>query len=261
VNDTPKKLFQYIDNPSYNMEILAPGYNMQSWSDDGIYGSILEMETARCVRALGLTSVIRKSFSRPLGDLEYEKLLAASKRAIKRDLGISVRRVFSQVTMTMAERTWLSYYKTDSGKLLPVTINITVWHNKLAFSAAGRPGQEDFMLTAYELVKETVEKMTKPAPFQTKVKYLYIGTQGGSNEIERNIPCPTWGEISGNYTPGTARSVGKIVQEYEDKDTGSLIIWTGVTGTGKTFALRALIDAWKDTQFMILIDPEMFEQL
>jgi hypothetical protein len=85
-------------------------------------------------------------------------------------------------------------------------------------------------------------------------------TYQSSHGVARNtefIRCPEWAAIKDNY-PGRVRGdLARLMEMEEPWKLGRLVIWHGPTGTGKTFALRALLMAWrKRFDFLFVTDPE-----
>jgi hypothetical protein len=73
------------------------------------------------------------------------------------------------------------------------------------------------------------------------------------------IRAPLWKDIIRNYPQHVGSSVGGVIKMAEPWQTGRLLIWHGKPGTGKTFAIRALMMEWKETfNFLVITDPERF---
>ncbi|KKK42693.1 hypothetical protein LCGC14_3169690, partial [marine sediment metagenome] len=74
------------------------------------------------------------------------------------------------------------------------------------------------------------------------------------------ITVPEWSEIETNYPSSTGSGLSHLMNGYEAKaEGGKLILWHGVPGTGKTFALRALAAAWSDwCDLHYVVDPAQF---
>jgi hypothetical protein len=88
------------------------------------------------------------------------------------------------------------------------------------------------------------------------VSFAHLG-QRGVEETTQFLRCPAWDEIQGNYPVATQKSVEKLLALREPWKHGRIVIWHGPPGTGKTFAIRALMKAWKDRfSYLVINDPE-----
>jgi hypothetical protein len=79
----------------------------------------------------------------------------------------------------------------------------------------------------------------------------------GANYYSRSITCPEWEEVKENYQ--NARAIEDLMNMRQPDERGKLIFWHGVPGTGKTYAIRALMQSWrKKANFLYVLDPEAF---
>ena len=75
--------------------------------------------------------------------------------------------------------------------------------------------------------------------------------------------APEWSEIAHNYPRGVREALAPLIAAREP-DGGSLLLWHGPPGTGKTHAIRALARAWRSWATVhcitdpeqLLLDPE-----
>lgn len=77
--------------------------------------------------------------------------------------------------------------------------------------------------------------------------------------IERTyfLRCPTWDQIRANYPSSSRQALERLFALETPWTLGRLIIWHGAPGTGKTYALRALMMHWTDLfSFLVVTDPE-----
>ncbi len=75
----------------------------------------------------------------------------------------------------------------------------------------------------------------------------------------RRLVVPTWPEITQNYPEATRERLAALFDGFVPGRDGQLILWHGLPGTGKTYAIRALAHAWSewcDVQYVV--DPEVF---
>lgn len=91
---------------------------------------------------------------------------------------------------------------------------------------------------------------------RAEVRFWFWGS-GVAQRRLRTVTVPSWEEIRANYATRTAAAVEELVRDFEPGRAGRLLVWHGPPGTGKTFAVRALIDAWRgwcDAEYVT--DPE-----
>lgn len=75
----------------------------------------------------------------------------------------------------------------------------------------------------------------------------------------RELTCPTWDAISANYHRSTSTQLEKLMCSTTAPSGGQLILWHGLPGTGKTWALQALARSWKPwCRIDYITDPEKF---
>jgi hypothetical protein len=75
----------------------------------------------------------------------------------------------------------------------------------------------------------------------------------------RRIAIPTWPAVRANYNSRTRADLETLVHMKPELASGKLILWHGPPGTGKTWALRALLrewHQWADAHYVL--DPEKF---
>jgi hypothetical protein len=86
-------------------------------------------------------------------------------------------------------------------------------------------------------------------------------TPEGPRATRRDLTAPTWAEIGEhNYAQETRERLAPLMTpEFRPGRSGQLILWHGKPGTGKTTALRALAQAWKDwAEIHYITDPDQF---
>lgn len=90
------------------------------------------------------------------------------------------------------------------------------------------------------------------------VEFAYLNGDSVARQTQF-LRCPTWKDIHQNYPHLTQSSMERLLKLKAPWNIGRLIIWHGVPGTGKTYAIRALMKAWMDRfDFIIINDPENF---
>lgn len=167
--------------------------------------------------------------------------------------------------------------KVTIDKLLPlikgwkpiVVLDSTIYFKgkKAVMSASFVPGRVDVHVYSAGFDAEAVaDKILEPFQkfkFENKeeggvwVNFCYAGSMGGVERNTQFMRCPTWSEIQENYPASCRNELSRSIKMKKPWADGRLMIWHGEPGTGKTFAIRSLLMAWRDQfNFVIVADPE-----
>ncbi|KAF0242820.1 MAG: AAA ATPase central domain-containing [Planctomycetota bacterium] len=123
----------------------------------------------------------------------------------------------------------------------------------------------DLELKAQAVLEEVARALGARAPREDAgrddgvwVEFCLSGRHA-TERASQFVRCPEWRAIRDNYPDGTRAAVDSLVALPDPGKNGQLIIWHGSTGTGKTYALRAAMRAWRE-RFLptVLTDPERF---
>lgn len=79
------------------------------------------------------------------------------------------------------------------------------------------------------------------------------------SQVRRRIDVPRWPDIRRNYTATSTAALDQLMALRRPVGRGHLVVLHGPPGTGKTTAIRALLDAWRDwADPVYLVDAEAF---
>lgn len=120
-----------------------------------------------------------------------------------------------------------------------------------ALIAARTPAElDEYVAAVKKILPRAVEQKGRiPINFWSQGRH-------GNSAWPRDIDIPKWGEIEGNYPLATREAVAELVSSFAPA-SGKLVLWHGEPGTGKTWALRALIGEWsKWCRPQYIVDPE-----
>lgn len=84
-------------------------------------------------------------------------------------------------------------------------------------------------------------------------------TPHGPQPSWRTISVPEWSEIQENYSERSRAGLAELMDGFQPAHGGQLVLWHGLAGTGKTFALRALAWEWRRwCDLHYIVDPDSF---
>jgi hypothetical protein len=97
----------------------------------------------------------------------------------------------------------------------------------------------------------------RPRSDELLVRFWAMG-QDHARHRRRRLDAPQWRDIATNYPAAVRRALGSLVRARRPGH-GSVLLWHGDPGTGKTHALRALARAWRPwCALHYVTDPEEF---
>lgn len=115
-----------------------------------------------------------------------------------------------------------------------------------------------------ESVVTQLQKLYPPVEETEDVDHLVVNfwmlSPQGPKRHARMVDIVHWEGSRDNYVPRVAEQLEEMMGEsFRPHAGGQLLLWTGPPGTGKTFAIRAMADAWRKwASIEYIIDPDNF---
>ena len=141
----------------------------------------------------------------------------------------------------------------ETGEAL-VSVTLQMGHAQVAVAA-----RTDAEVT--EQFDRMRELLPAPDPSGRKEVTVTFWTYGphGPQPAWRTVAVPEWGDIEGNYAASVREQLEPLMRSFQPARGGQLVLWHGESGTGKTFALRALAWEWRDwCDVHYIVDPDSF---
>jgi len=166
----------------------------------------------------------------------------------------SVREAGLDGTLLLASTTrWGRSEVVDVGDAL-VTVILQMGHVMVSVaSETEERGQE--------LLEQMRERFPAPDPSGRREVTVTFWTYGphGPQPSWRTISVPEWSSIRDNYSAPVQAGLDGLMTGFQPAHGGQLVLWHGLSGSGKTFALRALAWEWRDwCEVHYIVDPDSF---
>lgn len=88
---------------------------------------------------------------------------------------------------------------------------------------------------------------------------FWVCTPQGPNNTTRFLTVPHWNEVEINYNDFVKNAYLGSMERLKNPASGRIMVWHGPPGTGKTWAIRAMMDLLRETfEFHYIVDPEVF---
>jgi hypothetical protein len=135
-------------------------------------------------------------------------------------------------------------------------VDVALFPGQAAVTVAAET--EDEARTALEHLRELLPAPDPSGAQEVTVTFWTYGPHG-PQPAWRSISVPEWAEIERNYSSPTRQGLGRLMSDFKPAHGGQLVLWHGAVGTGKTFALRALVWEWREwCDIHYIVDPDSF---
>jgi hypothetical protein len=115
------------------------------------------------------------------------------------------------------------------------------WEGACEIVVAGR--ESSTVRRACDTLARALRQSPSPQSPELTVRFWAHGAQG-AHAHRRRLEAPEWRTIAANYPASVRRSLARVVRARKP-GRGTVLLWHGPPGTGKTHALRALARAWR----------------
>ncbi len=134
-------------------------------------------------------------------------------------------------------------------------LEVSIQHGSGYIRAAGdTPAAADALL---ERACAALAAEDRPEDPRVPITFWTLG-EHGPEPMLRRLHAPRWDDIADNYVPQVRDALAKVMASPPDTAQG-IALWRGDAGTGKTTALRALAQSWREhVEVHVIVDPEVF---
>ena len=125
------------------------------------------------------------------------------------------------------------------------------------FRASLASGDVESLHALADELRETFPDHVERDDSKVAVTFWTLSPEGPVRRV-RVVTAPTWKEVSGNYPESVGAELSRLTELREAK-SGQLILFHGEPGTGKSYAIRALLQEWKPwCSAHYIVDPDKF---
>ena len=149
------------------------------------------------------------------------------------------------------------HYKFFDMRNTVIIVSVSSQYNWDVKGASTNREALDDIMTA---IKDVLPIMKSEDPNVVPVNFWAINAQGRVTCRTRRIVVPPWGDVHLNYTSKARDGLESLMNLWPPlEDNGRLLLWHGIPGTGKSYGIRSLAQAWqKWCDVNYIVDPEKF---
>ncbi|KKM24070.1 hypothetical protein LCGC14_1608840 [marine sediment metagenome] len=186
-------------------------------------------------------------------DITSEAKMDAVLKVIPMD---SDTRVYTHTPADEKEKGQWHYKLFDLGDTL-ILVNVTSTYNWDVRGVSKNRKALDAIMAA---IKAVLPIMKSEDHNVVPVSFWAIDALGVVTCRTRRIVVPSWNEVRLNYTAKARDGLESLMGLWPPlEDNGRLLLWHGVPGSGKSYGIRSLAQAWQTwCAVNYIVDPEKF---
>lgn len=120
----------------------------------------------------------------------------------------------------------------------------------------GAGATKDAAGSAVGWVRQLLPMAKREDPKQVPIIF-WMSDRERVSTLRRTLDVPRWTEIAANYAAATRSALEGLMADFVPAKGGQLLLFHGLAGTGKTYALRAIASEWRswcDVDY--IVDPD-----
>ena len=164
-------------------------------------------------------------------------------------------KIFTHTPVDKREEGRWHYKLFDLGHTL-IIVSLTSQYNwDIRGASKNRKALDDIMAA----IKAVLPVMKSDDPNIVPVNFWSLAPNGVTCRTRR-IAVPPWDTVHLNYSSKTREGLTNLMGLWPPlEDSGRLLLWHGVPGTGKSYGIRSLAQSWqKWCEVNYIVDPEKF---
>ena len=168
----------------------------------------------------------------------------------------AITKVYTHTPVDAREKGQWHYKLFDLGNTL-ILVNVTSQYNWDVRGISRSRTALDGIMAA---IKKALPIMKSEDPNVVPVNFWALTEQGRVSCRTRRITVPSWYGVRLGYTSKARDGLESLMNLWPPlEDNGRLMLWHGVPGTGKSYGIRSLAQAWQRwCAVNYIVDPEKF---